>query len=254
MNLYSYILYDKKEIFATKLSKKIDLFCVVLYNSFVIQMKKLDIIYEDKEFLVINKPAKKLTIATEKEKIHTLYHEASEYVKKKHKKNRIFIVHRLDRDTSGVVLFVKNEQLKFALQNNWNELALEREYLALVEGSLENSGTIRSYLKETKTLLTYSSKKKDGKLAITHYRPLCISTKQTLVKINIDTGRKNQIRVHMKDLGHPIVGDKKYGTGKDPYHRMCLHASKLKIIHPKTKKQYLFEARIPKELQQKNLP
>lgn len=161
-----------------------------MYNKSVMYMKKLDIIYEDKEFLVINKPHKKLTIATDKEKIHTLYHEASEYVKKKHKKNRIFIVHRLDRDTSGVVVFVKNEHLKFALQEHWNELAVNREYLALVEGNLKNSGTIRSYLKETKTLLTYSTKKKDGKLAITHYKPLKNSPKQTLVEIHIDTGRK----------------------------------------------------------------
>lgn len=212
-------------------------------------MKKMDIIYEDKEFLVVNKPAKKLTIATSKEKIHTLYHEASEYVKKKHKKNRIFIVHRLDRDTSGIVVFSKNEKLKFALQNQWNELAINREYLALVEGNLKKSGTIRSYLKETKTLLTYSSKKKDGKLAITHYKPLIHSPKQSLVEIHIDTGRKNQIRVHMKDLGHPIIGDKKYGSTKDPFHRMCLHASKLELIHPATKKHYIFEAKTPKELQ-----
>lgn len=209
-------------------------------------MKKLDIIYEDKEFLVINKPSHKLTIGTDREKIHTLYHEASEYVKKQHKRNKIFIVHRLDRDTSGIVLFVKNESLKFKLQEHWNELAINREYLALVEGTLKTKGTMRSYLKETRTLLTYSTNKKDGKLAITHYTPLKSNKNQTLVKIKIDTGRKNQIRVHMKDLGYPIIGDKKYGSKKDPYHRMCLHAAKLEIIHPITKKHYIFNAGIPK--------
>lgn len=214
-------------------------------------MKKMDIIYEDKEFLVVNKPSKKLTIATDKEHINTLYHEASEYVKKKHKKNRIFIVHRLDRDTSGVVIFVKTERLKLALQEKWNDLAINREYIALLEGHLEKAGTVRSYLKETKTLFTYSTKKKDGKLAITDYKPLSFYKNQTLTLIHIHTGRKNQIRVHMKDLGHPIVGDKKYGSARDPYHRMCLHASTLELIHPFTGKHYVFKAKIPKELQMK---
>lgn len=247
MNIYSYILYDNLKKMAILSLKFIDLFLVVMYNKTVMLMKKLDIIYEDKEFLVVNKPPKLLTIATDKERVHTLYHEASEYVKKQHKKNRIFIVHRLDRETSGVVIFAKNEVLKLELQAHWNELAINREYLALVEGKLTSSGTIKSYLKETKTLLTYSSNKKDGKLAITHYKPLVSNPKQTLVEIHIDTGRKNQIRVHMKGLGHPILGDKKYGSKKDPYHRMCLHASKVELIHPKTKKHYLFEARIPNE-------
>ena len=215
-----------------------------MYNKVVMCMKKLDIIYEDKELIVVNKPAKKLTIATNKEELNTLYHEVYEYVHKKNKRNRIFIVHRLDKDTSGVVLFSKNEKLKYLLQDNWNEIT-KRSYLAIVEGIVKDKGTVKSYLKETKTLLTYSSNKKDGKLAITEYEPITYHNKNTLLKINIKTGRKNQIRVHMKDIGHPIIGDKKYGSKKDLYKRMTLHAYELELIHPITKKKMVFTAKIP---------
>ena len=123
--------------------------------------KKMDIIYEDKEFLVVNKPAKLLTIATEKEKNHTLYHQAREYIKKQNPKNKIFIVHRLDKETSGIVLFVKKENLKEALQKNWNQLAKEREYLAITEGTLTpKKGIITNYLQESKTLYVYKEIKK----------------------------------------------------------------------------------------------
>ena len=215
-----------------------------MYNKVVMCMKKLDIIYEDKELIVVNKSAKKLTIATNKGELNTLYHEVYEYVHKKNKRNRIFIVHRLDKDTSGVVLFSKNEKLKYLLQDNWNDIT-KRSYLAIVEGIVKDKGTVKSYLKETKTLLTYSSNKKDGKLAITEYEPISYHNKNTLLKINIKTGRKNQIRVHMKDIGHPIIGDKKYGSKKDLYKRMTLHAYELELIHPITKKKMVFTAKIP---------
>lgn len=209
---------------------------------------KLDIIYEDKELLVINKPAHMLTIATEDEKINTLYHKAYEYLKKKNKNNKIFIVHRLDKDTSGVVLFAKDARLKEQLQANWNELALNREYLAIVEGFVEPvRKTITEYLKETKTLLTYATNDSSGKEAITEYEVLKRSKACSTLKINIKTGRKNQIRVAMQNMNHPIIGDKKYGSTKNPLRRICLHASKLEIIHPKTKKIYTFEAKIPRE-------
>ena len=211
--------------------------------------KKLDIIYEDKELLVVNKPAKQLTIATNKQERNTLYHEVYEYVHQKHKKNRIFIVHRLDRDTSGIVVFAKNEKIKHLLQEHWNELAITREYMAIVDGVIKEKGIIKSYLKETKTLRTYSTTKKDGKLAITEYEPITYHHNQTLLKIHIKTGRKNQIRVHMQDLGYPILGDKKYGNGKDPFHRMALIANKLELIHPVTHQKLVFETRLPKIFQ-----
>lgn len=210
--------------------------------------EKLDIIYEDKELIVINKPAHMLTIATEDEKINTLYHKVYEYLKKKNKNNKVFIVHRLDRDTSGIVLFTKNQRLKELLQENWNEIAITREYIAVVEGFVEPvKKTITEYLKETKTLLTYATKDNSGKEAITEYEVIKRSKAYSTLKINIKTGRKNQIRVAMQNMNHPIIGDKKYGSTKNPLRRICLHASKLEIIHPLNKKTYTFETRHPRE-------
>ena len=214
-------------------------------------MKKdrLDIIYEDKNIIVVNKPSNLLTIATEKEKEKTLFHKVLEYEKKKHKSNKVFIVHRLDKDTSGVVVFAKNIKYKNLLQNNWDELAKNREYLAIVNGKVEEKNkTIKSWLKETNNFITYSSNKpNDGKLAITKYNLISSNNKHSLLKINILTGRKNQIRVHMKDINHPIVGDKKYGIEKEKVSRMMLHASKLELIHPVTKQLLVLEANIPSE-------
>lgn len=208
---------------------------------------KLDIIYEDKEIIVVNKPSKLLTIATDNEKEKTLFHKVITYEKKKNKNNKIFIVHRLDKDTSGIVLFAKSEELKRAFQDNWDNLVKVREYVAIVEGKPpKDKGVVRSWLKETKTLLVYSSNRMgDGKEAITHYRKVMGNNKFTMLDILIDTGRKNQIRVHMSDLGCPIVGDKKYNSKTNPIRRMGLHANKLVILHPKTNKEMTFECDIP---------
>lgn len=210
--------------------------------------EKIDIIYEDKEILVVNKPAGLLTVSTDKEKEKTLFHKVYMYIKKKNKNNKIFIVHRLDKDTSGIVLFAKNESLKMKFQNAWNELAQERKYIAIVHGNVENKkGQIISWLKETKTLVTYSSKKEnDGKKAITNYRVVRSNKKYTLLEIDLKTGRKNQIRVHMKELGDGIVGDTKYGI-KDSSKRMYLHAYKLVVRHPVTNKIMTFETDVPNE-------
>ena len=206
---------------------------------------KLNIIYEDKDLLVINKPEKLLTISTNNEKENTLFHKVINYVKKKNQK--VFIVHRLDKDTSGIVVFAKSESLKRTLQDNWDNLAKVREYVAVVEGvPQKEKGTIHTYLKETKTLYVYSSNKRgDGKEAITHYRKIYGNSKYTMVVINIDTGRKNQIRVHMKDIGCPIVGDRKYEAKTNPINRMALHANKLVLINPKTNKEMTFETDVP---------
>jgi len=206
--------------------------------------EKLDILYEDKEIIVINKPSNLLTIGTEKNRDNNLYRKVSDYVKKQHKSNKIFIVHRLDKDTSGVIIFAKSEKTKTILQRDWENS--KRLYIALVEGKVEKSGTIKNWLRETKTLYTYSSNiKNDGKLAITKYKPIKNNKQYTLLDIEILTGRKNQIRVHMKDIEHPIVGDKKYGCSKNPIRRMCLHASYLKIKHPITKKEIEFNSNYP---------
>lgn len=209
--------------------------------------KKLDIIYEDKELIAINKPSGLLTVSTDKEKEKTLYREVADYEKKKHKSNKVFIINRLDKDTSGVVLFAKNQKLKKLFQDNWNELVKTRNYIAIVEGKTDTEGTIKSWLKETKTFITYSSdKENDGKLAITTYKKIKSNSKYTLLNIEIFTGRKNQIRVHMKDINHPIVGDKKYGS-KIPNKRMMLHANILEVYHPINQKLYIFECEYPKE-------
>ncbi len=209
-------------------------------------MKKLDIIYEDKEIIVVNKPSGLLCIATNKKETNTLYRMVSSYIKKSNPRLKIYIVHRLDKDTSGIVVFAKSQTIKLMLQNNWDKIATKRKYIAVVEGEVEKErDTIKSYLKETKTLLVYSTKGKDGKLAITEYRKIFSNKNYSLLDITIKTGRKNQIRVHMKDINHIIVGDKKYGCKKNPIRRMCLHANILEILHPVTHKLMHFETDIP---------
>lgn len=209
-------------------------------------MKKIDIIYEDKEIIVVNKPAGLLCISTEKEKEKTMYHFVSLYLKKSNPKAKVYIVHRLDKDTSGIVVFAKNMTIKSKLQNNWDSIVTRRGYVAIVEGEVEKDrDIIKSYLKETKTMLVYSSNDKHGKLAITEYRKVLSNSVYSLLDINIKTGRKNQIRVHLKDIGHPIVGDKKYNSKVNPIRRMCLHANVLEFIHPTTKRKMFFEIDIP---------
>lgn len=211
--------------------------------------KKMDIIYEDKYLLVVNKPTKLLTVATAKEKENTLYHEASMYVKKKHKSNKIFIIHRLDKDTSGVVVFAKDEKIKKLLQDNWDKYAINREYIALVKGHIKpEKNTLKNKLIETKTNMVYvDDKSKFGKVAITKYEVINFKDNNSLIKINILTGRKNQIRVQLDYIGYPIVGDNKYGKNRSFYNRLMLHANKLELINPITNEKLELIARIPKE-------
>lgn len=207
-----------------------------------------NIVFEDDQIIVVNKPSGLLTIATNKEKDRTLYHIVSDYLKSKDKNARVFIVHRLDKDTSGIVIFAKNEKIKNQLQENWNEYVSLREYVAVVHGRLKNeSGRIVQNLKETKTNLVYIAKKGDGKEAITNYKVIKASEHYSLLSIDIETGRKNQIRVAMMSLGNPIVGDKKYSNIKDNENRLYLHANRLKIYYPVIKKDILFEITNPQE-------
>ena len=210
-------------------------------------MKKLDIIYEDKELLVINKESKLLTIGTSKNKMNTLYHEVREYIRKKNQK--IFIVNRLDKDTSGIVLFAKSEKLKNILQENWNDIA-KRYYYAVVEGiPKEREGTLKNYLKESSTLEVYVSKDNSGKLVILNYKIIDKTNKYALLDIEIKTGKRNQIRAQLDYMGNPIIGDKKYNSKKNPIGRLGLHAYKLIIQNPLNKHTYIFENSIPKEFE-----
>ena len=211
----------------------------------------LDIIFEDDELLVINKPAGMLAIATEKERNMTAYHLAMEYVRMKNAHSRIFVVHRLDRDTSGVLVFAKNEAIKHALQENWDECAKFRGYVAVVEGCPEPmEGRIENKLRETDSHLVYTAKMGDGKIAITNYKVRKKNENYAMVDVDIETGRKNQIRVHMSDMGCPIAGDKKYGAKTNPVRRLCLHANKLVILHPYTGEEMVFSTPVPKKMMQ----
>lgn len=205
---------------------------------------KINIVYEDENIIVINKPAGLLTISTEKEKQHTLYSIVSNYVKEKSKYNRIFIVHRLDKDTSGLIMFAKNEKIKKLYQDNWNNIVKYRGYSAVIEGlPKKEEDTITLYLKENKNLKVYPSK--NGEKAITKYKLKQTNNKYSLLDIEILTGRKNQIRATMEYLKHPIVGDIKYGSKDKSLGRLGLHANKLIIVNPITKKEMIFETRIP---------
>jgi 23S rRNA pseudouridine1911/1915/1917 synthase len=208
----------------------------------------LDVIYEDDEIIAINKPTGLLSIATDKERELTAYNLLMQYVKIADPFGRVFAVHRLDRDTSGVFIVAKNERMKLALQKNWADLVLTRGYMAIVEGNPEEkSGKITSWLRETTTLLMYSSYKfGDGLKAITNYKVINEIDGFSLLEVLIETGRKNQIRVHMKDIGHPVVGDKKYGSTTDPIKRLGLHAFKLEFTHPFNDKVMCLEAPLPK--------
>lgn len=209
--------------------------------------KNIDIIYEDKDIIVINKPSGLLTVATEKEKNKTAYHLVMEYLKKKNKNNRIFIIHRLDRDTSGIIMFAKNERAKHLYQDNWNDIVKKRCYYAVIDGKMENKeGTIKSYLKENGNMV-YSVKDRSGKLAITEYKVLKERKNISLLDINLKTGRKNQIRVHMKENKTPILGDLKYGEKSKLINRLALHAYKLELVNPVTKKLLTFEINMPNE-------
>ena len=207
--------------------------------------KKLKILYEDKYLIIVNKPSNLLTIATTKEKEKTLFHQVYEYLKQKNKNNKVFIVHRLDKDTSGIVVFAKDIQTKAFLQNNWDKF--KRKYVAVVHGHTKEKDILKNYLMETKTHLTYIVNDKKGKLAITEYEKVLENNKYTMLSINIKTGRKNQIRVQLSNIGNPIVGDKKYGI-KDSTNNMCLVANTLEFIHPKTKQKIVIDIDIPKNI------
>lgn len=207
-----------------------------------------DILYEDDFILVVDKPSGLLTVATEKEKTNTLYHYVLEYLQKKRKSNRVFIVHRLDKDTSGLIVFAKNQKVKDLLQKNWNQYIKLRQYHAIVEGILKKKqDRLVHRLLETKTNLVYISKRKMGKEAITNYQVEKENSSYSFLNIQIETGRKNQIRVQLAHIGHPIVGDLKYGKKDKKFSRLFLHADKLILFHPILKKQMTFESSIPKE-------
>ncbi len=215
--------------------------------------KDLPIIYEDNDIIAINKPYGLLSVASDKEKSSTAYRMVMDYVQAKDKHNRIYVVHRLDKETSGVLIFAKNEKLKDEFQNNWNELVSKRGYFAVVEGAMEEKKKhIINYLRMNALNLMYvtSSKDKKAQRCITDYEVIKENEKYSLLDVTIFTGRKNQIRVTLGSLGHYVLGDDKYGEPENPIGRLCLHAYELIIKNPLTQKTYKLSTKIPLEFEQ----
>ena len=224
---------------------------------------KLRIVYEDDALIVVEKKNGLLTVPVKADsKETTVFSILKEYVRKQSHRNTVHVVHRLDRETSGLLVFAKSPELQEYMRTYWRQLVTKRTYVALVEGKLEKKeGKITSWLTENPRTALVSSSPVDngGQLAITNYKVLKESALQTeeadlkteysLVELNLETGRTNQIRVHMASMGHPVVGDRKYGSGNEssPIDRLCLHARVLEFIHPMTEKKVRFEAPMPKE-------
>lgn len=217
--------------------------------------KGLEILYEDDSIIVIDKPGGLLTMSTGKAEETTAYSILTDYVRsgrssgdrRARDRRRIFIVHRLDRDTSGVIVFAKDPETKYALQDDWNQIVLERKYVAVLEGTPRLSeGTIASYLKDNPKSMKVSSSRTDngGRFSVTHFRVIRPGN-YSLVEFELETGRKNQIRVHAADIGHPVAGDRKYGARTNPLHRLALHARTISFRHPHTGKILTFDTGIP---------
>lgn len=227
---------------------------------------KLRIIYEDDALIVVEKKNGLLTVPyNPKSSEMTAYSILKEYVKKQSNRNTVHVVHRLDRETSGVLVFAKSAELQEYMRTYWKQLVTKRTYVAVVEGHLEKKeGTITTWLTEDPhTGMVYSSPKDDGgQKAVTHYKVIKElesgvehpESENSLIELNLETGRTNQIRVHMQSIGHPVMGDRKYGHGNEysPIDRLCLHAQVLEFIHPMTEKKVRFEATIPKEFTRAN--
>ena len=211
----------------------------------------MKIIYEDEDFIAVDKPVGVLSVESDNER-ECAYNYVCDYLQKQDKNARAFVLHRIDKETSGVLVFAKNIKLHSMLKMKWNEQVQLREYYAVVDGTMpEKSGTVTSYLKENVNNLVYSTNDPTGQKAITHYEVVKENGVHSLLRVKIDTGRKNQIRVHMQSLDHPVVGDDKYGKKadgtfvKNPLERLGLHASALEFIHPITKEVMTIRAGVP---------
>lgn len=217
----------------------------------VLKHPRLQLVYEDDDVIVINKGYGLLSVGTQSHrKEETAYDILRDYVKTQNPVNKIYVVHRLDRDTSGLMMFAKTEEAQETLRHNWNNMVLDRLYVALLEGYVkEDKGFVKSRLAENSQFVVYSTEEDEGKLAVTRYRVLKRANGLSLVEFSLDTGRKNQIRVHASEMGHPIMGDRKYGAKESRLHRLCLHARTLRFAHPITRKDMRFELPVPAKFQ-----
>ena len=206
----------------------------------------LKIVYEDAYLIVVEKKEGLLSVATDHQKERTAQHILSEYVKRTHRNNRVFVVHRLDRETSGLMMYAKDEKTQHTLRDNWHDIVVDRRYVSIVMGDMErDQGQIRTWLTDRKLYVSSSNYDDGGKLSITHYKTIKRANGFSMMELDLETGRKNQIRVHMSELGHPVVGDQRYGCEIDPLGRRALHAFKLCFYHPVTGELMEFETPYP---------
>ncbi len=214
-----------------------------------LQHPKLKILFEDQYLIVVEKKEGLLTVSTGNAEETTAFSILKNHVKKGSALNRIYVVHRLDRETSGILVFAKTKEIQLAMQEHWHEIVTRRVYVALVEGKVEKaSDTIVTWLTENEKSLKIHSSVVDngGQQAVTHYRTIKSNDNFSLLEVELETGRKNQIRVHLQGLGHPIVGDKKYGSNSAVLGRVGLHARILAFIHPMSLEEVSFETSVPK--------
>jgi len=214
------------------------------------RLKGLKIVFEDNDLIVIDKEAGFLSVATDKEKTRTVYNSLNEYLRKKDKKARVFVLHRLDREVSGLMVFAKDMELQEMFQRNWDVVVPEYSYMAVVEGRPDpKNGTVTSWLMENKNFVMMSSTiDNGGLLSVTHYKTIKSKGGYSLLDFKLETRRKNQVRVHMQQIGHPIVGDKKYGATNNPIKRIALHAGILTLKHPRTGEILEFKTSVPKAM------
>jgi len=212
--------------------------------------RNMRLVYEDEYLIVIDKNAGLLSMASDNEKYLTAYNILSAYVKSQNPSNRIFIVHRLDRDTSGLMMFARSEKVQSLLQRDWKHNVTARTYTALVEGEVTlSAGVIKSYIYESKALVMHSTHDpKKGTLAITRYRLLKSGKDYSLLEVTLETGKKNQIRLHMQEAGHSIAGDKKYGASSSPIGCVGRHSGILAFVRPVTDRETRFESKTPAKI------
>ena len=220
-------------------------------NQAAFKSRYVKIVYEDRWIVVVEKNVGILSMAAGHSTLN-VKSVLDDYFHKSRQKCRAHVVHRLDRDTSGLMVYAKDMETEQILEHNWHDIVYDRRYVAVVSGEMEqDNGTIANWLKDNKAYVTYSSPVDNGgKYAVTHFFTLDRTTDYSLVEYKLETGRKNQIRVHSADMGHPVCGDVKYGDGNDPLHRLCLHAFLLCFSHPVTHERMEFETPIPTQFRQ----
>lgn len=213
----------------------------------VFKHSRLKIVYEDEFLIVADKGYGLLSVSTDRIKDKTAYHILSDYLKEEDPNAKLFVIHRLDRDTSGLIMYAKSEKVQSLLQRSWNQMVLDRRYVAVIEGKMEpEAGEISSYLAENSVHLVYSTDdEENGQYALTRYETVQGNGQYSLLMLQLATGRKNQIRVHLSDKKHPIIGDKRYGSRINPLGRLALHACRLRFVHPITRGDMFFKTAVP---------